>query len=379
MSRTFVRRSLSASACLIAASLVAAGCSSMGEKPTSKSEMKQMQAEGGSKAFGTPTPDMQAVLDQLAKMNPKPIDTLTPEEARKQPSAQMAAKAVAKMKGMPATPDDGVMVENRTVPGAEGDLDARIYTPAGDMTDRPLIVFLRGGGWVIATLDTYEGSCRALAQMTGAKVIEVNYRQAPEHKFPAAHEDSYATLEWAIDNAKSMGCDPNKVAVVGESAGGNMAASVCLMARDRGGKEPCASVMIYPVAATMFDSPSKKTYMGAKSLPLYTEMLPWFIGYFAPTTEDKNSPYLNLLGNNTGDLSKFPMATVIVAEMDPLHSEGEAWAAKLQKAGVDCKYMNYEGVTHEFFGMGRVVDHAKDAETFASERLKKAFAMAPKM
>ena len=365
-------RRLSSLSAALAAAAVVAGCSSGGEKPTSKAEQDMKKEAGYMKPAEKPNAQMQAVLDELAMLKPKPIETLTPEEARKQPSATDAVLSLLKKKGMPTTPNDGVMVEARMIPGAAGDLKARVYTPAKIAADAPLVVYFRGGGWVIATLDTYEPSCRALAAMTGAKVVSVDYRQAPEHKFPDAHEDAYASLQWAYANAATMGCDPMKVAVVGESAGGNLAAAVCLMSRDRGTPEPVAAVMVYPVSNTEPGTLSQMTFKDAK--PLDTAMLPWFLKYYAPTPENKASPYLAIL-KDKGSLAKFPPATVITANIDPLHSEAEAWAAKLKEGGVDTVYMNYNGVTHEFFGMGAVLDEAKAAEKLASDRLKAAFAM----
>lgn len=372
MTATNVRRLLSASACLAAAALVAVGCSSGGDQPTSKAEQEAKKAQGFVKPKEQPTAQMKAVLDELAALKPRPIDALEPAEARKQPTATDAVVALLKKQGKPTTPNDGVTIENRTIPGAEGELKARVYTPANVVANAPLVVYFRGGGWVIATLDTYEPSCRALAAMSGAKVISVNYRQAPEHTFPAAHEDAYASFQWAVSNAASLGCDPAKVAVVGESAGGNLAAATCLMARDRGGKLPVAAVMVYPVSNTEAGTPSQLAYTDAK--PLNTGALPWFLKYYAPSSEARNSPYLAIL-KDKGSLAKFPPSTVITAGIDPLHSEAEAWAAKLKEGGVDVKYVNYPGVTHEFFGMGAVLDEAKAAEKVASDRLKAAFAM----
>jgi acetyl esterase len=377
MSASRARRSSIArpSALLIGACLGLAlvGCSTAGDEPKSNATQERKMMAGELKS-GTPNAQMRAVLDELAALKPKPIDQLSPEEARRQPDATMAVKELLKKQGKPTTPNDGVTVENRTIPGAEGELQARVYTPPGDKdAKRPLIVYFRGSGWVIATLDTYEPSCRALAALTGAKVISVNYRQGPEHPFPAAHEDAYAAFQWAVDNAEAMGCDQSKVAVVGESAGGNLAAATVLMARDRGGKVPVGAVLVYPVAGTPLDppTPSHKLYPDAK--PLGTKALPWFMKHYAPSDQQKASPYLSILTKDAGSLLKFPQATIITAEIDPLLSEGDAFAAKLEKGGVEVVYKQYSGVTHEFFGMGAVLDQAKAAQQFAAERLKKAF------
>ncbi len=317
-----------------------------------------------------PNQQMQAVLDELAALHPKPIESLTAEEARKQPTPTDAVKALLQREKKPAVPDDKVQIDSKSIPGAEGDIEARIYTPAGGEANKPLIVYFRGGGWVIATLDTYEASARGLAAQTGAVVISVNYRQAPEHPFPAAHEDAYAAWTWAVSNAKSLGADGTRAAVAGESAGGNLAASVCLMARDRGGVTPVHQLLVYPVANTTNDDPSTNLYADAK--PLNKAMLPWFLKQYAPRPEDAQNKYLNIL-SDAGNTKALPPATVITAEIDPLKSEGEAYAKKLKDAGVDVVYKNYDGVTHEFFGMAAVLDEAKAAEKLASERLKAGF------
>jgi acetyl esterase/lipase len=316
-----------------------------------------------------PNKEMQAVLDQLALLNPKPIESLTAEEARKQPTATDAVMNLLKVQNKPVVPDDGVKIESKSIPGADGELEARVYMPKGDDQNRPLIVYFRGGGWVIATLDTYEPSARALAAQTGAVVISVNYRQAPEHAFPAAHEDAYAAVQWAAKNAASLGANGSKLAVAGESAGGNLAAAVCLMARDRGGVMPVHQLLVYPVANTTNDDPSTNLYADAK--PLNKAMMSWFLKQYAPKPEDAQNKYLNIL-SDTGDTKALPPATVITAEIDPLKSEGEMYAKKLKDAGLDVEYKNYDGVTHEFFGMAAVLDEAKDAEKFAAGRLKDA-------
>ncbi len=316
-----------------------------------------------------PNKQMQAVLDELAALHPKAIESLSAEEARKQPTPTDAVVALLKKMDKSAVPDDGVTIDSKSIPGAEGELEARLYTPKGDGAAKPLIVYFRGGGWVIATLDTYEASARALAAQTGAVVLSVNYRTAPEHAFPAAHEDAYAVVQWAAKNARELGADRAKLAVAGESAGGNLAASVCLMARDRGGVMPVHQLLVYPVANTTNDDPSTQKY--ANAAPLNKAMLPWFLKQYAPKPEDAKSEYLNIL-SNTGDTKALPSATVITAEIDPLMSEGMLYAKKLKDAGVDVVYKNYDGVTHEFFGMAAVLDEAKSAEKLAAGRLKDA-------
>ena len=322
-----------------------------------------VRAQQGAK----PDVQMKAVLDQLAALHPKPISTLTPEEARKQPSPADAVKALLKKQGKSVDPESVAKVENTVIPGPGGDIPIRVYTPKG-VGPFPVVVYVHGGGWVLANLDTYDASPRALANLAQAVIVSVEYRHAPEFKFPAAHEDVYTALQYVIKNAEKMNGDPNRVAIAGESAGGNMAAAACLMARDRKGLMPVYQVLVYPVASTTFDTPS---YIeNAKAKPLNAAMMRWFAHYTLNSPEDSKNPYLSLL---LADVSGMPPATVITAQIDPLRSEGREYAENLEKAGVKVAYRNYLGVTHEFFGMGAVVNKARLAEKFAAEGLKSAF------
>ena len=314
---------------------------------------------------------MKAVLDQLGALGGKPLDKLTAQQARKQPTPADAVKALLKKEGKSTDPEPVGNVRNTTVPGPAGAIPVRIYTPQGD-GPFPVIFYIHGGGWVIATMDTYDSSPRAMVNLTNAVVVSVEYRKAPEHKFPAAHEDCYAALQYVMKNAAKMKGDPGRVAVMGESAGGNMATAICMMARDRKGMMPLYEVLIYPVANNNFNTPS---YLkNAKAKPLNKPMMQWFFRNTVNSPSDANNPYLSVL---KGNVKRLPPATVITDAIDPLMSEGKAYADKLRKAGIAVRYRNYEGVTHEFFGMGAVVDKAKDAEGFAADGLKSAFEQKP--
>ncbi len=315
-------------------------------------------------------PQMQAVLDQLTALHPKPIEKCTPQEARRQPSAADAVKALLRKQGKSADPEPVSKVQNTTVSGPAGAIPVRVYTPMGD-GPFPVVVYIHGGGWVIATIDTYDSSARALCNLTQAVIVSVEYRKAPEAKFPAAHEDCYAALQYVMQNAATMNGDPRRVAVAGESAGGNMASAVCLMAKERGGMMPVYQAAIYPVASGNLNWPSVEENADAK--PLNKAILQWFFKYTLKTPADAKNELLDLDNISAAKLAGLPPATVITDQIDPLRDEGKAWADKLQKAGVTVRYRNYEGVTHEFFGMGAVVDKAKDAEQFAADGLKSAF------
>lgn len=325
-------------------------------------------------SMAQPDAQMQAVLDQLAKLGAKPIETLTPTQARAQPSPADAVKAVLKAQGKPVTPEPVAKVRDSSFPGPGGAVPIRIYTPtASGSGPMPMILYIHGGGWVIANLDTYDASPRALANGAKAIVVSTHYRQAPENPFPAAHEDTLAAYKWVLANAAKLGGDPKRVAVVGESAGGNMAANVAIAARDQKLQPPVAQVLIYPVAGNDTSTPSYLENANAK--PLSKPAMEWFIKYTFKDPKEAADPRINLVDRT--DLAGLAPATVILAQIDPLRSEGRAYADALKAAGVPVTLQQYDGVTHEFFGMGAVLDKAKQAEQFASDQLTKAFAATP--
>ena len=314
-----------------------------------------------------PDAQMQAVLDQLAALKGKPIETLTPAEARKQPTPTDAVKALLAKQGKPTAPPPGVTLSNRSVPGAAGNLPANIYTPAG-AGPFPVIVYFHGGGWVIANKDVYDGGARALSMMANAIVISADYRQGPEHKFPAAHDDAVAVYEWALKNAAALKGDPKRIALAGESAGGGLAVATAIAARDKKLQMPLAIVSVYPIAGSDTTTPSYVENATAK--PLNRPMMSWFFDNYLRSAADRQDPRINLVAAN---LQGLPPTTIINAQIDPLRSDGEMLAQKLQAAGVGVTQKTYDGVTHEFFGMGVVLDKAKDAEGMAADALKRAF------
>ncbi|BDI28612.1 hypothetical protein CCAX7_006630 [Capsulimonas corticalis] len=315
-----------------------------------------------------PDPQMKQVLDSLASLHPKPIETLTPAQARKQPGPPDAVKALLKKQGKSTAPEHVAKVENRTVPGPAGPIPVRVYTPEGS-GPFPVLVYFHGGGWVIAGVQAYDSTPRALANLAKCVVVSVGYRMAPEHRFPAAHMDSYAATQYIMNHTAEFGGDPKHVAVGGESAGGNLAASVSIMARDKKGKMPVYQMLVYPVSNYGFDTPS---YIeNAKAKPLNKPMMKWFFKYTVSSPKDASNPYLSI--NREKNLHGLPPATVITDQIDPLRSEGKTYADHLKAAGVPVQYRNYDGVTHEFFGMGAVLDKAKAANAFAADGLKSAF------
>lgn len=328
--------------------------------------------------MATLTDEMQAILAAHRAMGPLPIETLSPELARQIPLVDRAAIAVYGQhftkRLLAPLPLPVGSVTHRLIPDGGSNILTRIYTPKGNMPDNgwPALLYFHGGGWVIGTLDTYDASCRALCDAADCMVISVHYRQAPEHRWPAAPEDAYAAYEWLCANAKQIMADPDNIAVGGESAGGNLAAVVTLMARDRGAPLlPVHQLLIYPVVDLAHgpSSPSAKDYAYAK--PLNTAMLQWFYHHYLPEGADPSDPTISPL--HAQDLSDLSPATVILAEIDPLCSEGQDYVRALRKAGVRVHEKLYKGVTHEFFGMRGILDEADEAIKTASDDLKNAF------
>jgi acetyl esterase len=309
---------------------------------------------------------MQKVLDALKSLNGKPIETLSPQEARQQPTPADAVKKVLSDMGKSTAPEAGVTVKDMSVPVDGGSVPVHIYTPEGK-GPFPVMVYYHGGGFVIADTKTYDASPRALAKMAKAIMVAVDYRQAPEHKFPTAPNDAYAAYLWTTQHAAEFNGDPKRVAVGGESAGGNLATVVSMMARDKHAQMPLHELLVYPVVDNDMNNPSYQRNANAK--PLNKPMMAWFFKHYGA---DPASPYA--LPMKATSLKGLPPATVVAAEIDPLMSEGRAYADKLKKDGVPVDYKLYKGVTHEFFGMGAAVPEAKDAEQFAADGLKKAFA-----
>ncbi len=314
-----------------------------------------------------PTAKMKRVLDSLKAQNGKPIDTLSAEEARLQPTPADATKEVIIKTGTLYAPIHVAKVEDRKIDGSAGQIDARIYTPEGKVP-MPVTVYYHGGGFVIATNDTYDSSARALAKSSNSIVVAVEYRKAPENKFPAAHDDAFAAYRWVLANAKSFGGDPARVAVAGESAGGNLALNTAIRARDEGLQIPLHELLIYPVASTSMDTASYKE--NANAQPLNKKGMAWFVKNYTNGTTDLKDKRLNLIEANFKGLNP---ATIITAEIDPLRDEGKMLAERMKEQGVQVEYKDFPGVTHEFFGMGMVLPEATEAQALASKNLENAF------
>ena len=260
-------------------------------------------------------------------------------------------------------------IENRTVPGPAGQIPVRIYTPVGT-APFPVLVYFHGGGWVIGNLDTHDGICRSLANRVGCLVVSVDYRLAPEHPFPAAPEDCYAATRWLAEHAGSLGGDKGRIAVGGDSAGGNLAAVVALMARDRGGPKLAFQLLVYPATDTDFETRSYRE--NSEGYFLTRADMVWFWNHYAPRDEDRRNPYAAPL--RAASLRGLPPALVITAEFDPLCDDGNAYAARLREDGVPVRLSQQDGLIHGFFQMGAVIDRGRASVDEASRALKDAFA-----
>lgn len=312
-------------------------------------------------------PEMQTVIEKLASYGDKPIESLTAPDARKNHTPTDAVMDLVNENhiGVPVSKVD-TLGKDIDVQGAK--IHLRVYTPKNTKGPFPIIVYYHGGGFVIADLDVYNASALALSEQVGAVVVSVAYRLAPENKFPTAHNDAFAAYEWVVKNAVSLNGDPAKIAVVGESAGGNLAANVSITARDKNIMVPVHEVLIYPIAQANMNTESYKLYADAK--PLNKAMMTWFTGQYLTTMIEGQNPRISLVNANLKGLSP---TTIITAEIDPLHDDGAMLANKLASAGVKVNSRNYEGVTHEFFGMALVVPEARAAQAYVAEHLKAAF------
>ncbi|MCO5935942.1 alpha/beta hydrolase [Mucilaginibacter sp. RB4R14] len=314
-------------------------------------------------------PEMQAVIEKLVSYGDKPIPELTAVEARKNHTPTDAVMDLMKENNIPKSVFN-VDTMGKDIPVEGGSIHARIYMPKTGKASYPVIVYYHGGGFVIANLDVYGASANVLADKTDAIVVSVAYRLAPEYKFPTAHNDAFAAYKWVLANAAGMKGDAKKVAVVGESAGGNLAINTAIKARDSKIMVPTAIVAVYPVAGA--DMTTASYIKNAAAKPLNKPMMMWFVKNYLNNMAEGKDPRINLIAAN---LKGLPPTTVITDEIDPLQSEGMALVEKLKAAGVTVDSKNWDGVTHEFFGMGAVVPQAKEAEMYAVDQLKKAFGM----
>ena len=304
-------------------------------------------------------PQIRAILDQMASL--PPFESLSVEDARAQTIERSRAG------NLPTLPVAAVV--NRVIPGPAGDLPVRMYTPNGS-GPFPLMVFFHGSGFVVCNLDTHDGTCRNLCSAAGCVVVSVDYRLAPEAKFPAGPDDCYAATKWAAAHARELGADPAHIVIAGDSAGGNLVAVVALMVRDRGGPALCGQLMIYPV--TDYHVPGHPSYVeNAEGYGLSAAGMRWFWNHYLNSASEADNPYVSPL--RAANLRGLPPALIITAEYDVLRDEGERYGQRLAEAGVPTKVTRYDGMHHGFFQMYGIVEKAKKALEEAATWLKERF------
>lgn len=326
---------------------------------------------------GTLDPEAQAIVDAHSSLGPLPFEILEPDQARKQPGPDAAVKKVMAERGIDG-PEPVAAVEDLRIPdGAGGEQTLRVYTPeAGGPGPRPVLMWIHGGGWVLFDIDTYDASCRGLANKTGAIVVSPDYRRAPEAVFPAAHDDVLTAYRWVVANAASFGGDPARVAIGGESVGGNMAAATCLQLAEAGEPLPAAQVCVYPLVTPEQHGASMEDAADAR--PVDRPLLSWMAMHaFEGRPDAATDPRVDLLGAPLERLGVLPPTLVITAERDVLRSQGQDWARRLEEAGVDVTLRHYDGVMHEFFGASAVLAKAEDAQQEAARHVLRAFGTAP--
>lgn len=262
-----------------------------------------------------------------------------------------------------------VQVTNQSIAGPGGEVALRIFTPKHGPSIKPVLMYFHGGGWVIGGLDEYQGVCSQLAQQSGCVVVSVDYRLAPEHPFPAPVEDCYAALEWVADNAAGLGVDASRLAVCGDSAGGNLATVMALFSRENEGPKIAYQALLYPATAVedgRFDS-----YLeNAEGYFLTKRTMKYFVDHYQPDLSDYRAAPLN-----AEDLSGLPPALVIVAGYDPLRDEGKAYAQRMMQAGVPVVLTEYAGMIHGFFSMSAVLDASRQAVSQVATAVRSALAV----
>ncbi len=307
-------------------------------------------------------PDAQLVIDMIRAAGRPPFETLTPPEARQAYSNSR--------KVLQPRLQDVAEVRNLNAPGPAGDIPLRIYRGLGaDPAEKlPALVYFHGGGWLLGDLDSHDGVCRRFANVARCCVVSVDYRMAPEHKFPAAVDDSAAATRWVMSNAASLGIDASRVAVGGDSAGGNLAAVMALMARDGGLPPVVFQLLIYPATDMRMVTASSQTV--TEGVPLTSATMRWFINHYMRSAEDANDWRASPL--RAADLSGTAQALVLTCAYDPLCDEGIAYAQRLDREGVRVTRLHFSDQPHGFMSMGRIVRTADVAIDMMGAVLKKA-------
>ena len=304
-------------------------------------------------------PQAEAFLSKIQAMDGEPFELMGAESARSAVEADAALlDAPLPMKA----------VQDLSVPGPGGVIPVRCYHPDGE-APLPALVYFHGGGWVLGNIPTHDTICTQLAHGAQCVVVSVDYRLAPEHPFPAAAEDAHAATQWVIAHGEELGVDPRRVAVGGDSAGGNLATVACLIARDRSAALPVLQVLIYPITDCDFETPSYRE--NAEGYLLTRSTMQWFWKCYVQDEADMYHPYASPL--QAADLSGLPPALVLTAEFDPLRDEAEAYARRLQSSNVPTTLTRYDGMIHAFIRRTDIFDQAHMAQQEVCRALRDAF------
>ncbi len=304
-------------------------------------------------------PNIQTMLDAMAQASPGDLADMSVEEAR---------SMIGMLALVDGDPEPVTQVNDRTIPGPGGDIAVRVYRADPGSHPQPILVWYHGGGWVIGDLTSADPTARKLANRTGSIVVSVDYRLAPEHPFPAGVDDCWAVLQWVAAHGTELGGDPTRLAVGGDSAGGNLSAVVAVMARDAG-IELRHQLLIYPASDLTMSSPSISA--NGEGYLLTKNAMKWFGDHYLQG-QDPHDPRVS--PKYTRDLAGVAPATVYTAEFDPLRDEGNAYAAQLTDAGVDTELVCWPGMIHGFFALATITPVTNQAIDQASARLRRALA-----
>ena len=307
-------------------------------------------------------PQVRTLLDQMVAAGGPSMDMVSPEEAR---AMYLQFTVLGRF-------EEVARVDDRVAPGPNGDIPVRVYTPVAAVGAEPagVLVWFHGGGWVVGDLDAADATCRALANRSGAVVVSVDYRLAPEHKAPAALDDCLAALTWTVENGEVLGVTSAKLAVGGDSAGGHLAAQVCQRVRDEFGPQIDFQLLVYPVTDLTLGHPSMDE--NGEGYLLTKVGMVWFVDHYLTADHDPKDPVVSPLYVDRCD--GLPPALVITAEFDPLRDEGEAYASRLREAGVAVEAVRFDGQVHGFFEMSAVLEDASAALDLAGAAVRRALA-----
>lgn len=308
-------------------------------------------------------PQAQAVLD-LLNAAPTPLKDLPPADARAAYDRFIVPRNF--------DPAPVGRVKDRMIPGGDGEQRARIYWPESDQISLPVFLFIHGGGFVIGSIESRDPQCRLICRDAHCIVVSLDYRLAPEHPFPAAPEDCWAGLQWLAENATALGGDRTRIAVGGESAGGNLAAGLALRARDTRGPDLCAQILVYPVTDMFFEQNLPSYRFLDEDYFLTRAQMDWYYACYAPGLSQTDDVLLS--PSKAHDLSGLPPAQIVTAEFDPLRDDGQRYGERLAEAGVPVEYVCMPGMIHGYWHYGKLIDAAGDALNLNIEALKRAFA-----